>query len=499
MTPLMILLAMAGWIALNIGISQASRRGLGKGASEYFLAGRRLGGFVSGMNYAATTYSAFMLVGLVGLTYSRGIGALGFEMTYFLFTVLFLVAFAPRFWLVGRRHGLVTPSELLAHRYQNRGVGAAAAVVSFVMLIPYASVQLIGVGDLVTVLTGGRVPYMAGVLFMAVLAGTVALWAGMRSVAWTNAVKAVVMIGTSLFAFIFLCYAFFGSPGAYFASVPRENPQLLRLTWNPSMFIGLSLPWAFFALTNPQVSQRLFVPSSPVALRRMIVYFSVFGFLYTVLSVLFGLQAAHIVPGLKIPDRAMPELLARVPPGLALVVFIGIFAAASSVLSGIALTLGSMFSRDVVRAARPGLSESAQTWAGRAAVVVLLLACVAFARLRPSLISILSSAASGGLLVMVPAILAVFFWPRATAAGALVSMIVGGAVTVALYVLQLSAAKYTLLGTWPPVWGLGVTVVLFVAVSLLTRAPEGAGEYIAQVESDLEQGGFRRPRPARRG
>ncbi len=486
MTPLLILLAMAVWTGLNILISQASRRGLGQGVSEFFLGGRRLGGFVSGMNYAATTYSAFMLVGLVGLTYSSGIGALGFEMTYFLFTVLFLVAFAPRFWLTGRRHGLITPPELLAHRFRHRGVAVVAALISFVMLIPYASAQLIGAGLLVRGLTGGGVSYMTGVLFMAVLAGLVALWAGMRSVAWTNALQAITMIATSLFAFFFVCFVFFGSPGGFFSTITREHPKLLQLTWSPNMFIGLTLPWAFFALTNPQVAQRLFVPSSPVSLRRMIIFFSVFGFLYTVLSVLFGLQAAHIVPGLKIADQAMPALLARVPPALALLVFIGIFAAASSTLTAIFLTLGSLFSRDVVRNANPRLSERGETWAGRLAIVALLVFCVIFAAFRPNLISVLSSAASGGLLVMVPAVFGAFFWRRATAAGALVSMIVGGVLTAFLYVSGLKP-----LGVWPPVWGLGVTALLFVVVSLATRPPEGAAEFIGGLEKELEEEGFR--------
>jgi SSS family solute:Na+ symporter len=47
--------------------------------NEFFLANRQFGGFVSAIMYAATTYSAFMMVGLAGLTYKIGVGALGFE------------------------------------------------------------------------------------------------------------------------------------------------------------------------------------------------------------------------------------------------------------------------------------------------------------------------------------------------------------------------------------------------------------------------------------
>ncbi len=157
MKPAFVWIAMLGWTAAALWIAVAARRNMKAGASEFFIGGRRLRGFVSGMTYAATTYSAFMLVGLVGLTYRSGVGALGFEMTYLIFTVLFLITFGPRFWIVGNWYGHITPPELLAHRYQNQWVAVAAAVISFFMLIPYASVQLMGMGILVEGITGGDV------------------------------------------------------------------------------------------------------------------------------------------------------------------------------------------------------------------------------------------------------------------------------------------------------------------------------------------------------
>lgn len=45
-----------------------------------------------------------------------------------------------------------------------------------------------------------------------------------------------------------------------------------------SLFINFTLPWFFFALTNPQVMQRLFIPKDERSLREMIVYFGLFIF-----------------------------------------------------------------------------------------------------------------------------------------------------------------------------------------------------------------------------
>lgn len=485
MNPLLVWLTLGLWILIATGIALMAKRGMGEGVVEYFIGGRRLGGFISAMTYSATTYSAFMLVGLVGLTYKTGVGALGFEMTYLIFTVLFLIIFGPRFWFAGQEYDYVTPPELLAGRYDTRWAGVVSAVISLVMLVPYASVQLMGTGFLVEGLSGGKIPYMAGVLIMAAFSGFSALWAGMRSVSWTDAFQAITMITTSLIAIFFLFFHFFGSPLGFFQEITAAHPDLLKVSWSPKLFIGLALPWAFFALTNPQVSQRMFVPDKISNLRRMIVYFAIFGFLYTLISTLFGFQAAGILPGLENPDKAMPTLLTRIPVPLALIIFAGIFAAATSTLGSIVLTLSSLVSRDLARNLNPDIEEKSELSVGKLSIPLLLGACVIFAWIQPGLIAVLSSMASGGLLVMAPALIGAFFWEGASGPGAVVSMAVGGGLTAAMYL-----ADFYPFGWWPSVWGLLITTFLFVTISLLTEAPQGAGEFLNKVENHLENYGI---------
>jgi|GEM_PF-5133745 len=108
-------------------IARQARRKLGSGVNDFFLAGRALGGVIAALTYSATTYSAFMLVGLAGFTYIGGVGALGFELIYL--SGLILVAFfGPRFWLVGNRYNYLTPTEMLGDRYESRAVSIVSAV-----------------------------------------------------------------------------------------------------------------------------------------------------------------------------------------------------------------------------------------------------------------------------------------------------------------------------------------------------------------------------------
>lgn len=153
--------------------------------SGYFLGNRKMGGFVSAMSYSATTYSAFMLIGLAGLTYTGGVGALGFELIYLCGVTLVLI-FGPRFWLAGKKFGYVTPSEMLGDRYENRAVGTVAALCSLIFLIPYAAVQLAGVGYLVSGMTDGQISFTTGTVLATLLAIVFSIVAGLRSVAWTD-------------------------------------------------------------------------------------------------------------------------------------------------------------------------------------------------------------------------------------------------------------------------------------------------------------------------
>jgi SSS family solute:Na+ symporter len=86
----------------------------------------------------------------------------------------------------------------------------------------------------------------------------------------------------------------------------------------------------------------------------------------------------------------------------------------------------------------------------------------------------------------VPAIIGAFFWKRATAAGALTSMVLG-----AILVLALQITGYKPLGWWPGVWGFIVCIVFYVVVSLMTKAPvKKAQEFISYLSKELPKRNF---------
>ncbi len=459
------------YIALSSAIAWLSRGGSGESTStmsEYFLGGRGMGGILSALSYSATTYSAFMMVGLAGLTYKGGVGALGFEIVYFA-GVSLVAIFGPRFWAVGRKYNFVTPSEMLGHRYGSRWVAVLAGVTSLVFLIPYSAVQLSGVGYLLSGMTDGGISFGAGIIVATVLAIFFSYVAGIRSVMWTDSLQALVMIVASVAVGVLVVSELGGFFGM-FDTLAETRPEMLQVPgpglFSFTTFLGLALPWFFFSISNPQVSQRLFMPASLGALRRMLLIFLCFGLVYTLVSVIWGFSALVAFPDLERPDLATATLLSSdyVPPVLGVIVMIGILAAAVSTIDSILLTLSSIFARDVYGNVASDQDDARQLKIGKFVIPVISLLALGFAAMEFSMIAILSVAASAGLVVVVPAIIGAFFWKRATALGALVS-IAGGVA----FVLTMYMTGNKLFGLNAGVLGFPLASLLFVAVSLVTR------------------------------
>jgi SSS family solute:Na+ symporter len=489
-------LAVVVYIVVGIVVAILARRKMGRGMTDFFLGGRRIGGFVSAMTYAATTYSAFMMVGLAGLTYKLGVGALGFELTYLCGLVL-VVFFGPRFWLVGRKYDYLTHAQLLADRYQSRAVGIVASILCLIFLIPYAAIQVMGIGYLLTGVSNGTIPLLLGMVLAIVLAICWANIAGLRSVAWTDALQAIIMLVASVGALFFLAKRGFGGFGAFFDRMNMEIPQLIAGSglFKFNVFLGLSLPWLFFSLSNPQVTQRLFIPKSVGAFKQMIGGFLVFGFIYTIVTVLWGFGATLLIPGLEKADLATPSLLAHpaIPWLIAIVVMVGILAAAISTIDSILLSLSSICVRDIYKIGiNPKVTEELELRIAKWIIPFMAAIFFFFAYWATGkkglafMIAPLSAAASAGLLMAVPSIVGAFFWKKGTAAGALSSMIVGA---ILVLILQLTGAKP--LGMWPGVWGLLVCMALYVFVSLATEAPTSkAEEFIGFLNQELPKGNF---------
>ncbi len=485
LSPALVWIAIAVFALAGFVIAFSAARANTGAASDYYLGGRKVGGLVSGLSYAATTYSAFMLIVLTGLTYRGGIGALGFELIYFAGLSL-LVLFAPRFWLAAKRWGFISPAEMIGARYGDRNLARLMAVVSLLFLLPYCTTQLAGIGLLLSGVTGGAISLVQAVAVGAALALVWAVLAGLRSVAWTDAAMAAVMMASGLLA-VGYAISEIGGWSVFVDTTLETHGPWLDVPgpglWSLPTFLALSFPWFFFAISNPQVSQRLFILRDMAAMRRMILWVLGFGLVFTLVAVVWGFAALQLAPDLGDGfASATPALLTSgaIPAPIALLLILGILSAAISTLDSIALTVGAMVARDF---AGSRLSDSRQILAGRVVMVLVVLFAAWFAVRSAVIVSQLAALSAAGLLVTVPAIVGAFFWRRGTAAGALASM-AGGAV------LAIWMAMGAGVSVFDPKLSFivgGVTVALFVGVSLVTRPRPEALDFVTELKPELDR------------
>lgn len=485
MTAMMVWWGVAIYVVIALVAAYYSRIGKAVNMEDYFLGNRKMGGFISALSYSATTYSAFMLVGLAGLTYAGGVGALGFELIY-LAGVSLIVFFGPRFWLAGKKFGYVTPTEMLGDRYNSKSVAIVTAITSCLFLIPYSAVQLTGVGYLLSSMSDGEITFITGVTIATILAIVFTLIAGIRSVMWTDALQAIVMIITATIVVI-IVISKLGGFGTFFNTLSTDHPGSLSVPGNGFFsfpaFLSLTLPWVFFCLSNVQVSQRLFMPASFSSMRRMLLGFLVFGFIYTLVSIFWGYAALIKFPNLDNADLATPMLLSSdlIPPILGLIVMLGIMAAAISTIDSIILTLSSIISRDVYRNGVKKATDKDQLLVGKIVIPIIAIFAYLFARLELDLIALLSVSASAGLLVIVPSYVGTFFWKRGTAPAVLSSVIVSSILVIFLELTGVSPFGYG-----SGVWGFLLSIILFVGVSFATKKPERATEFIDFINTELK-------------
>ncbi len=444
MTQFIILLTLYVIIGSAIVLVVAKRK---QTQEEYFLGNRTIHWIVTALTYAATTYSAFMMVGLVGMAYGTGVGAMIFELVYLVATVLILVFYGKKIWHLGKDNGYVSPMEMFADRY-GKITEALGAIIAFIALVPYASVQVIG---LALVFGNYGIGFVTGVTIASIIIFIWAFMGGLRGVALTDALQGLFMMVVAIAVLAWTGREF---DGFEMSTFPNQ-------VWTPLFFINITLPWAFFALTNPQVVQRLFIIKDPAGLKKMIILFASFGAVYTVIVTMIGFAAKAgtlegVLPVIQDRDTVTVQLMGRMGAILALPLGLSIIFASVSTSNSIILTLSSMMTRDVFRMRKSMVI-------GRVFTFVMTLIVFLFSLLRPDYLVELSVASSRILLVFLPLYIGLFHWKRGGVCAGVFTIVGGAVLAIAVNILGLALGSvYTFAGVF----------ILFFLGALCDRARE---------------------------
>jgi SSS family solute:Na+ symporter len=472
----LVLLSALAFIALMVALGRAAASQTNVTTESYFLADRGLSKFVLFAAIFGTNMTAFVMLGLPGVSYHGGISIWLMLAGPLVFLMPLSFYFGYRCWLVAREYGFVTPVEFYRERFSSDALGVMMFLGFVGWTVPYVLTGVIGGGRALDNFTNGTVPYWLGGLLVTVVVAYYTWAGGMKGTAWTNTAQTVLFM-------LFLAVAVVAIPRAaggtskLMADLQAEHAHLLTRSWEGPFSVGATISqtvlFSFILFAFPFVWIRLISARSSRDLRVSGIVYPVALVLTWVPAILLGLWGATLVPGLVGPqaDSIIFMLTGQLLP--AWVAAFGLVALLAIVMSSMdaqVLTLSNMLSRDIVGRYSRSSSPDTQVRYARVFVLLILAGTYGLSLMEMPGIFKIAQFAFTGFAVFYPLLIGGIFWRRATKWGAMSSLLVGQALAITGYLGWYPA----LWGLQPVFWGVALGTVTLVAVSLLTPAQDEA-------------------------
>jgi len=477
----MTLAIIIGYLVLVLAVGLFSRRQSTGTGEDWFLATRNIGPFVLLMTLFGTHMTAFSLLGASGEAYRNGIGVFALMASASAIVVPALFYFVGlRLWRLGKKNGYVTQVQFFRDRFQSDHLGLLLFVVLVALLIPYLLIGVMGGGLTLNEITDGSVPQWAGSLMVCAVVMAYVTFGGLRGTAWVNTLQTTVFMVLGGVTFFWIVSRL-GGLAAALDRVAADNPDLLirgeRIQPLKLLtYAAIPLSVGMF----PHIFMHWLTAKRAQSFRLSLVGYPICVAIVWVPSVLLGVIGSSDVPGLSGPaansvmvlmiDKHAPELLAGLLAA-------GVFAAIMSSLDSQTLSLGAMFTHDIVRHYRKAeMDGAAQVLVGRLFVLALIVLTFLISLVAPRSIFKLGIWSFTGYASLLPLVVAAIYWKRATRGGAIASVLTVAALWIFFLVRGWSVPGYTVGGTgvMPVAVILAAGALALILVSLAGRPPERA-------------------------
>ena len=447
--------------------------------SNYFLGDQSLKGFVLAMTLVATYGSVSSFVSGPGLAWQYGLGWVVFAAPQIITGFLVLGVLGKKLALVSRRLSAVTVIDVLRARYRCDRVALVLSLAILVFFFTMMIGQFIGGAQIFA--QAADIDYVFGLLIFGAVVVFYTSFGGFRAVAITDAVCAVLMLlGMFLLADSILTEGDgLSEVMARLAEMPGVGGEVGALL-SPTSAGALPLTLLFSAwilvgfgtMALPQSAVRCMAYRSTKDLHlAMLIGTIVCGALMIGMTLLGVLARGVITNSAEFggnTDALIPYLIANhMSPVMAGLTLIGPLAATMSTVSSLLIAASSAVIKDILVHEHPALQNDThrlQRYSHSMTVILGVLALV-FAIAPMDIIVWINMFAFGGLEIafLWPLVLGLF-WARATAQGAMSSILLGLVVYVTLGVF-----KIDLMGWHAIVPAILVSLVVFVGVSLMTK------------------------------
>lgn len=530
------LIALCLLIAASVWLGTVAQRVVRRGGfiKGYFLGNRGLGSWALALT--ATVQSGGTFMGFPSLVYSHGWTVALWISAYMVVPLTGFGVLGKRMAQLSRRTNAITVPDLFRERFASPAAGLVALsfillFMTFMMVAQFKAGAIImkvswpgsGALSLAEDATGGfDFYYYLGLVIFALTVIGYTLIGGFLAAVWTDLFQSVMMFfGVMiLVTFAWLAVAKLQTSAEKAAGIsPLETATRSAVqqtgpgyVFGPGyasdgrQFLPLGLAfsfffvWVFAGLGSPAGTVRIMASKDTPTIRRSIFLLASYNtFIYLPLIAVCILGRA-LLPDL--PPRNSDEIIPRLAlittsemgfggSFIAGLILAAPFGAVMATVSSYLVVIASGLVRDLYqRFIHP---DATRTEIRRLTyIVMIVMGLIAFcANISPVnylQALVVFSGASGAATFVAPSLM-IAFWRRATAAGTIASMIAGAGTMIGLYgagfILAMNgfdpmignATKfrpYFLGGLDPIVWGLAISLLAGVVVSLCTRPPDPA-------------------------
>jgi SSS family transporter len=447
---------------------------------DYVVAGRTLPFYVVTATVFATWFGSETVLGIPAEFFEGGMhGIVKDPFGAAACLVLVGLFFAAKLY----RMDLLTIGDYYRKRY-NPTIEILISIAIVISYLGWVSAQVVALGLVLNILTGGQVSLELGILIGAGVVLVYTLYGGMYSVAWTNFVQMVVIV----IGILFIAWIIGGKAGGVGVVVDHAR-EAGKLRFLPEAnardvlwFVGAAVTMMLGSIPQQDVFQRVMSART----LRIAVWGSVVGgvlyLLFAFVPIFLGYSAFLIDPALveahmaRDPQHILPELILKHTPVFAQIVFFGaLISAIMSTASGTLLAPSVTFTENILkRFLRKDLSDRQFLLTMRLVVVGFGVFVTIFAlNSESSIYEMVGNAYKVTLCgAFVPLVFGLY-WKKATSTGALLSIVFGVGTWLVLEWLSPE-------GFVPPqLAGLLSSAVWMVIGSLATQPRARAGHHAA--------------------
>ena len=480
------LLYLAGMLAIGFYFSNKSKK-----MSDYFLAGRNLGGWVTAMSAQASDMSGWLLMGLPGAAYATGMGNYWIAIGLGIGTILNWILVAKPL----RRFTEVCGDSITIPQYlQNRFkadsplIRVVCAIVIFIFFLVYTTSAFVSGGKLFQVVFNidptNETYTKAAVIISALIIITYTFMGGFNAVAWTDFVQGILMFVT----IVALPIALISNTPNFSADLLDSTQKIVAEGADASGYMSLTsnmsgidiisnLAWAFGYFGMPHILVRFMAIKDTKEVKKSAAIAIIWVVISLTAAVLIGILGRVYLDSQNVAlSSSEQELIFIKTVKMLFPSFLGgIFLSAvlasimSTADSQLLVTASAVVNDFYTVVVKKEASEKKLMWISRIAVMLVsVIACILALNPNDSIMGIVSNAWAGFGAAFGPAIVFSLYWKRLTLKGTAAG-IIGGAATVLIWEYILPDA--VTMGLYSIIPGVIVSVLLTVIVSLIDKEP----------------------------